>query len=223
MATKKLASIKGRRMRITRENECGDPVVGSCSTVVTDGFITVEITEEVEAGDEYTQKNAWGEFCVNEKDPDVTKWVNVAITLCNVDPDVLDIAVNANPALFPAVTPDTIGVSFGGNVNDQAFGIEVWTKAAGQDACAAGTVEWGYFVVPFLKNGRINGALTIGNSVMNVGVVAQGQKATADWGVGPYGDNPWLVTTGFPVGDFFGAVRTTVQPPAVTAGCQALA
>ncbi len=29
MATKKLASIKGRRMRLTRLDECGVPVIGS--------------------------------------------------------------------------------------------------------------------------------------------------------------------------------------------------
>lgn len=220
MATKRLGSIKGKVARFTRENECGDPVVGSCSSVVTGGFITVEYSEEVEAGDEFIQKTAWGDFCVNEKDPDVTKWVNVTITMCQVDPDILDIVANATPAIF---TANTIGASFPINVpNSTAFGLEVWTKKTGQ-ACVGGTVEWGYFVVPFIKNGRINGSVTIGNSVLTMAMSGIGYAATADWGVGPYGDNPWLVTTGFPVGDAWGAVTTTVQPPAATAGCVALA
>lgn len=219
MATKRLASIKGRRMRIVRESECGEPVVGSCSVVTTDGFISVELTEERETGEEFNQKNAWGDFCVNERDPDITKWVNVGISLCNVDPDILDIIAGATPAINGA---DTIGASFGTALNTGAFGIEVWTKKTGQ-ACGAGTAEWGYFVVPFVKNGLVDGAVTINNGVLTMGLTAQGFEATADWGVGPHGDNPWLVTEGFPVGDIWGVVTTTVQPPAVTDGCAALA
>lgn len=74
MATKKLRSIKGRVARITRLDSCGAPVFGECSTIVTKGFITVTIAEEKEAGDEYKQKNAWGELWINDKDPDLTKW-----------------------------------------------------------------------------------------------------------------------------------------------------
>lgn len=218
MATKRLASIKGRRMRITRENSCGAPVVGSCSSVVTDGFISVELSEEVETGEEFTQKNAWGDFCVNEKDPDLTKWVNAVISFCNVDPDILDIVANANPAVSGS---DTIGASFSMSANESAFGLEVWTKKVGQ-ACGVGSPEWGYFVVPFLKNGRIDGSVTINNGVLTMNMRGQGFAATDDWGETPYNDNPWLATGGFPEGDPWGVVSTTVQPPAVTAGCVAI-
>ena len=68
MATKKLKSFKGRCVRITRLDECGAPVVGSCSTIVTEGFIKVTIGNEYEKGTEYTQKNAWGEFEMKEKE-----------------------------------------------------------------------------------------------------------------------------------------------------------
>ena len=66
MATKMLNSLKGRVIRITRLDNCGVPVVGACSSIVTAGFITLGFAPEVEAGDEYTQKNAWGDFCINE-------------------------------------------------------------------------------------------------------------------------------------------------------------
>lgn len=218
MATKRLASIKGRRMRITRESECGDPVVGSCSVVVTDGFISVELSEEVDSGEEIIQKNAWGDFCINEKDPDLTKWVNATISMCNVDPDILDIVSNGNPV---TASSDTIGVTYGTTANTGGFGLEVWTKKVGQ-ACGAGSPEWGYFVVPFMKNGRIDGSVTINNGALTLNVKAQGFEATADWGVGPHGDNPLLAVAGFPVGDLWGMVTTTVQPPALTDGCAAL-
>lgn len=220
MATKRLASIKGRRMRLTRLDECGAPVIGSCSSIVTEGFIQVDVEEEVEEGQEISQKNAWGAYCVNEVDDDITKWVNVSVNLCNVDPDVLDFIVrNATPV---TASTDTIGVTFGPTPAAQAFALEVWTKAAGQDACAGGTTEWGYLAVPYIKNGRLAGALTIANQVMTVPVQGKAFGAPADWGVTPYNDNPLLATGGFPTGEFFGLVRTTVQPPAATAGCVAI-
>lgn len=220
MATKVLKSVKGRRVRLTRLDECGDPVIGSCSVIVTGGFIRVTISAEIENGEEITQKTAWGDYCLKEKDPDIIKWVNVTVDLCEVDPNVLDMFAGANPLVNAT---DTIGASFGTGTNPDAVGVEVWTKQAGQDACAAGTVNWGYFVVPFVKNGRINGDVTIENGPLTMSVVGQGFEANSNWGVGPHGDNPLLVATGFPVGDLWAQVVTTVQPPALTAGCAALA
>jgi hypothetical protein len=219
MATKKLNSIKGRRMRLTRLDSCGAPVIGACSTVVTSGFITVTWAPEVKTGDEYLQENAWGDFCVNERDPDRFKWVNVSLELCEVDPDILDIVAQGNPVTDGT---DTIGSTFGTTPNVEAFALEVWTKQAG-GACSGGSPEWGYFVTPFVKNGRLDGDLSVSNGTLSVSMTGMGFAATDDWGVGPYGDNPLLAAAGFPVGDLFGLVRTTVQPPDVTDGCEALA
>lgn len=220
MATKKLKSLKGRALRITRVDECGAPVIGACSSIVTYGFISVEFAPEVEDGEEYTQKNAWGDYCVNEKDRPRTKWVNVNLSMCEVDPDVLDIIGGGNP-LTDAAGTDTVGASFGQDGNLESFAVEVWTKQAG-GGCEAGTPEWGYFVAPYIINGSIEGSVTIENGTMALGLSGEGLAATADWGVGPYGDAPLLDPGGFPVGDMWAVVRTTVQPPAETDGCAAL-
>jgi hypothetical protein len=219
MATKMLNSLKGRVIRITRLDDCGAPVVGACSTIVTSGFITLGFTPEVEAGEEYTQKNAWGDFCISEKDADRNKWVNVALSLCEVNPDILDI-VGGGSAITDGA--DTIGSSFGEYNGTGGFAIEVWTKQAG-GSCDGGSPEWGYFVAPYCINGSLDGSITIENGTLSVDVKGEGQKATSDWGVNPYADNPLLTAAGFPVGDLWAVVRTTVQPPAVTDGCVALA
>jgi len=221
MATKMLQSLKGRVIRLTRLDVCGVPVTGDCSTIVTDGFITVEFAPEVESGEEYTQKNAWGDFCIQEKDRDRTKWVNITLSMCEVNPDVMEL-VGGGTNVLDANGTDTIGTTFGVNGSLEAFALEVWTKQAG-NGCDGGTPEWGYFVSPFVTNGNIDGAVTIENGTMSLGLKGEGQQAVAEWGVNPYGDNPMLETDGFPVGDFWGVVRTTVQPPAVTDGCVALA
>lgn len=219
MATKMLNSLKGRVIRLTRLDNCGVPVVGACSSIVTAGFITVEFAPEVEAGEEYTQKNAWGDFCISEKDADRNKWVNVSMSLCEVNPDVLDLVGGGNPITDGT---DTIGASFGQDNSLEAFAVEVWTKQAG-GTCDGGNPEWGYFVAPYCINGSLDGSVTIENGTLTVDLKGEGQPATADWGVNPYGDNPLLTVAGFPVGDLWAVVRTTVQPPAATDGCAALA
>jgi hypothetical protein len=297
MPSKILKSVKGRRLRLTRLDATGDPIVGACSSLVTGGFVQVTIGNELEAGEEYSQKNAWGEFCVNEKDGDIIKWVNVGITLCMVHPDALDIIAGANPVVIGATvtatvnnkalasnvatlttaaahgisvgqtvtitgvdstfngsytvlstptsttftyaktaadvasaavsptgvastTGTTIGATFGPNPNSDGFAVEVWTRNA--QAGIASPTEWGYFIVPWCKNGQLDGDVTIENGVMNLQLKGEGYAASANWGVNPYGDNPLLMAGGFPAGDLWGVVTTTVQPPAETDGCVAI-
>ena len=203
MATSILKSIKGKVVRLTRLDDCGDPVVGSCSTLVSECFVSVTLSAEIEAGDEYLQKSAWGDLCINDKDPDIIKWVNVSINFAEINPDALDILTGADPIVSGG---NTIGAAWAPVANDTAFSLEVWTKFTGEPC--TGTPDWGYFVVPFIRNGRIDGDLTIENGVMTIGVVGQGFAAT-NWGVSPYTPNPFIET--FPSGNIFGMVVTNVQ------------
>lgn len=216
MATKILKSIKGKTIRLTRLDSCGNVVEGSCSSLVAECFVSVTISGEIEAGDEYLVKNAWGDFCINDKDADRIKWANVSINFAEINPDALDILANASPVINGS---DTIGATFGTEANESAFALEVWTKRTGQD-CAPGDAEWGYFVVPFVKNGRIDGDVTVENAALTMTVVGQGFPAPATWDVTPYVSNPFVEP--FPAGELFGMVVTTVQPPADSNGCVAI-
>lgn len=214
MSTKILKSIKGKTVRLTRLDECGAPVDGSCSTLVSDCFVSVTMSGEYEAGDEFIQKNAWGELCINDKDGDVLKRVNIAIQFAEVNPDALDIIAQANPVMSGY---EVIGSSFGTDLNQSSFALEIWTKRTGQDCSPEGLPEWGYFLVPFVKNGKIDGDITIENGVLALNLMGEAFPASNSWGIGPYSENAFVEQ--FPTGDIFGMVVTTVQPPADTAGC----
>jgi hypothetical protein len=213
MATQILKSIKGKTVRLTRLDSCGDVDYGSCSTVVSDCFISVTLSGEFEAGTEYVQKSAWGDLCINDKDPDILKRVNVTIEFAELNPDALDILTAANPVVDGG---DTIGASWGTSPNDTAFALEVWTKRTGAD-CDPANPEWGYFSVPFVRNGKVDGDLTIENGSLTASIMGEAFAAPATWGTTPYASNPFIVS--FPAGDVFGVVVTDVQPPADTAGC----
>lgn len=217
MTTKILKSIKGRVVRLTRLDECGVPVVGSCSTVVSECFIKATISGEYEAGDEYFEKSAWGTPCINDKDPDILKRANVKIDFAELNPDALDIITGANPIVSGGVT---IGSSQGPGANETAFALEIWTKRTGVE-CVDGDQQWGYFVVPFVKNGKLDGDLTIENAALTASVMGEGFASSDVWGESPYDENPLIEP--FPDGEIWADVVTTVQPPADTAGCIPLA
>jgi hypothetical protein len=213
MTTSILKSIKGKVVRLTRLDECGAVIEGSCTTVVSECFISVTMSGEYEAGTEYVQKDAWGDLCINDKDPDILKRVNVSIQFAEINPDALDIITESSPVI---VAGNTIGSSFGSTPNETSFALEVWTKRTGVD-CNATTPEWGYFVLPYVRNGKIDGDITIENGALTFTVMGEAFGAPATWGTGPYDTNPFVQS--FPAGDIFGMVVTTTQAPADTNGC----
>lgn len=217
MATKKITSYKGKAMRITRLDACGTPAYGPAAVVVTGGFITVTITENMLTGDEFTQKNAWGDLCLNEADPDVMKWADVKAQFCEIDPDVMDIFGGATPFV---VGTDTVGWTRGTAINTDAFALELWTKVGGVNACSGGGLTWGYLPIPFLKNGSIDGDLTIANAPLNLGLKAQAYGAPAAWGIGPHGDK--VLGGTFPTGEVYGFFNVPIGPPSPTTGVATL-
>jgi hypothetical protein len=223
-ATKKLRSIKGRRVRVTRVDECGVPIIGAASTVVTSGFITVTIGAEYEPGDEYIQKNAWGDLWINDADVDVLKYCPVTVQFAEVDPDVADIM---SAGVAPIVVDiDGVSTTIGFGVGPSSYGgnyaIEVWTKRTGGDACASGQgQEWGYFLLPFIKNGKIDGDLTVENAPLNITLTGKAYLTPHDWGIGPYGDNPLLAP--HDMQNIYELVTTTIAPPSDTATAGILA
>ena len=222
MATKKLRSVKGRRMRLTALDECGAPDTASqCGVIVTSGFISVTWSDEVETGDEYTQKNAWGDFCIAEKDSDRVKWTNVTISMCEIDPEILVMLGGAIPNANDQ--GDMIGAFFTREPNPLSYAIEVWTKKAGTDACSGGgDPEWGYFAGYNIRNGMLDGDLTIESAPLALGLKGELYGASDAWGVGPHGDNPLENVLGVPAGALRYVGVTTIQPPDDTVGCVAI-
>lgn len=222
MAVKKFRSVKGRRMRLTALDECGAPDFGSpCGSIVTDGFISVTWADEVETGEEHTQKNAWGDFCVAEKDGDRVKWTNVTLSMCEVDPQTLVML----GGLIPNVNNDgdIIGAFTTQEPNPVSFALEVWTKKAGSDGCGSGgSPEWGYFAGVNIRNGRLDGDLVIENAPLTIGLRGELYGASSAWGTGPYGDNPLESVEGYLPGALRYIGVTTVQPPEPTDGCVAI-
>lgn len=230
MATICATPFKVPKLRATRLDECGNVVEGDCSTVVTDGTITVEIAREYEEREEFFQKNGDGVFCVKETDPPILKWINLTMTFCNVDPYLVNLIAGEAVLEDDAEVPNVIGFrNTEGASADANVGIEVWTRTTG-GACGEGLTRFGYLLFPWLVEGTI-ADLTLENGYANF-VMTGRTKSGSPWGVGPYTvvESAAAATLGDPL-PLFDAVGpldheiwlwTTLDPPVAACGCIAL-
>jgi hypothetical protein len=219
------------RVRVTKVSSCGVPVTG-CSTVVSDGIISVEMTKEYEDREEFFVKNGDGTFCVRETNPPILKWINLTLTFCNVDPELVNIMAAEPLVLNDAVAPVATGYSTDETSAGAAnFALEGWTRLAnnGGVACTGGT-EFGYTLFPWIVEGTI-GDLTYENGVANFVLTAR-TRSQSLWGLGPYfvdySDNPAGSTTPIrlltPILSTQHArmFLTRLAPPTAACGCTTL-
>jgi hypothetical protein len=199
--------------------------------VVSDGIISIAMTKEYEARQEFFVKNGDGVFCVRETNPPVLKWINLVLTFCNVDPELVNI-MSAEPlVLNDAVSPVSTGYSTEeGSAANVNFALEGWTRITGTSTPCTGGQEYGYTLFPWIVEGTI-GDLTYENGAANF-VLNGRTKAGGGWGTGPYmvdySDNPVGSTTRIPLLTAIGSRQhermflTRLAPPTAACGCQQL-
>lgn len=219
------------RVRATLLNSCGLPTTGSCSTVVSDGIISVEMTKEYEDREEFFVKNGDGSFCVRETNAPILKWINLTLTFCNVDPELVNI-MTAEPIVYDdAAVPNAHGYSTQeGSAALANFALEGWTRLSGLGVACTGGVEYGYFLWPWIVEGTI-GDMTLENGVANFVVNAR-THSSSPWGTGPYfvdySDTPAGSTTDIALLTPITSIQhmrqfiTRKPPPTAACGCTAL-
>lgn len=217
--------IRGTALRLTRLTNCGVPVVGPCSVITTDGFITAKMTPQYDTGTETIQKNAAGKLAINDKAPDQLKNWDVELTFVGVNPASLEMLAGYEALLDNA--GNTVGVDYGEEINTAGTAVEIWTDMANQSECSGGVTHYGYFLLPFTTGYRVTSDVTIQDNAVNA--VVQGlTKRGAGWGTGPY-DVVMNGTGGAavagplltPIGPntHMRLLATTVAPPAIPADC----
>lgn len=221
--THKYAPILGKRIRLTVLDKCGNvPTEGAeDSTLVTDGFISVQLSAEVEEGNEITTKKADGSFCVNEKTASSFKNFGVEIELCGVNPSALSILTNAE--IYEDYKSNPTGFVVPEGTIDKQLAFELWTGMSGQ-VCEPGAEEAsGYFLLPFIQGGVLSDVTIDGENAVNISMTGAYTKGQNGWGVGPYnvldnGGVPSPLPTALDKLDHMLAIPTMVKPPEITDG-----
>ena len=210
--------IKARVMRIIRLNECGVPVSGTGSLIVSKGFVSIEAAPEYEDGEEFLIKNANGETCVNEKDANTLKRVGLTMNFCQVDPDMVAIVAGERVLTTGSPTATGTGVAFGEGLLTARFSLEVWQPLAGQGACgASGNPLFIYWAFPNVGNAKI-GNFTFENAPLTFQMTADTKAAAAQWGDGPTA--PSYLPGALQTDEHFAFNISDVAPPTPT-GCGA--
>lgn len=217
------------RVRITKLDSCGRAVTG-CSTVVTDGIISIAMTKEYEDRQEFFVKNGNGDFCVRQTNPPILKWLNLVLTFCNVDPEALNI-MTAEPLVLDdsAATKATGFSTTEGAAANANFAFEAWTLLTGSLACSGGN-EYGYTLFPWVVEGTV-GDITWQNDTVSFVYNAR-TSSNSLWGYGPYNvdlsDNagslntPIRLLTPILSTQHHRQFLTRLAPPASVCGCQQL-
>lgn len=217
--------VRGRVLRATRLDGCGRVSAVGCSAIVSEGFVSVAFTANIDAGTEILVTNAAGKTCVRDTPSPTLTGYGVTVTFCEVNPDLYALMTGQ------ATVFDSAGVAVGFRVNsgvdasNSGFALEIWSNVPGV-ACttvaAAGT--FGYVLVPFIQGGVL-GDFTLENNAVTFTLQNAATKTGSLWGTGPYnvvtgasGASKLLTAIG--PEDQLHVQLTDVAPP--TAGCDCL-
>lgn len=221
--SKNVSFLRGKRMRATRVDAFGRPVIGNDNAVVTKGFITVAYTTLTEEGEAIVVTNAGGENCVSESATPTFSGFGVEATFCNVDFALFELLTGQT--LVKDSTGTVIGITESTDVDISTvnFALELWLGAVGENAASAGSQgEFGYVLTPFLGGGVI-GDLSIENAAITFTVTGMTTKNGTGWGAGPYAvelvaGKPALLSTPMRSKDHRRIMHVEVAPPAPFGG-----
>jgi hypothetical protein len=216
--------VGGRVLRVTRIDTYGQVVTGTCGKIVSGGWATVTLTDNVTTQSRYNIRTGGPVACLPVRSRPLLNYVDVVIDFVRVDPDLVGLLTAARAV----VDGSGASVGFAGDTDTYAGGsvaFELWTGIAG--GCAAtGSPLYGYLLLPWLVGG-VNGAVT-----HNVGAASFKVSATTvarhRWGSGPYNVVANGAGAAVPLLSPVPSTRhrhwqlTTVPPPAAVAGCQTL-
>lgn len=186
MATHAFIPILGKRLRVTTVDDCGNPPAAGVAgaSVVTDGFITLTLTSEVEDGAEIITKKADGSLCVNQMLASSFKRFTLEIEFCGVNPEILAKVTNAET--YQDWADDVAGFTVPEGTIDTNFALELWTGVSGA-ACVPGVAfSGGYLLLPLVKSGVLGDITVDGENAITFSVTGAYTMGGNAWGVGPY-------------------------------------
>lgn len=185
MPTECAGLARGRMLRLTRLDECGNVVEGLVSTLVTTGFILVTDTANYQDPEDITQPNANGDLCVDDQSDPALRWLDLEIQLCVVDPDAINL-ITGDPVVVDDDTPvNNVGYRIDAGLTGSAnFALELWSGVPNQACAPGGFATYGYHLYPWVKQATW-GERSVANGAYTITITARTQ-AGSPWGVGPY-------------------------------------
>jgi hypothetical protein len=219
--------LRGKVMRVTKEDACGNRILGPSSVVTSKGFVSVALTSNTTQGDAITVTNANGDDCVSDTPAPKFSNYGVVINFCGVNPEAFTL-LTGQPLVyaFDGTTVTGFGVDDDITLDSSGFALEMWSSVP-SGACVGGQQAYGYILLPFLQGGVI-GDFTVQNDAITFTVTGAQTKGGNAWGAGPYnvvagsGGAAGPLNTALPTTRHLHLEKTTVAPPTPADGATAL-
>lgn len=185
--------VKGYTLRATKINSCGRPESGAANRLVTEGFVSFNLTPVMKDAEELEQTNAAGKVCVTDRTPPERKWWTIEATLCNVNTQLITMFTGWEQVVDFNDLP--IGIRDQAEVDgDYGVALEVWTGGQGDDDCPIPTED---SIFSMAGSGKQYGYLLLGGKEFTLGNIEIGAQvstftisgislAMPHWGRGPY-------------------------------------
>lgn len=169
-------------MRITRVDQCGNPICGTDSSYVFDCFASLAMNVNSEDGEDVEYRAANGRVCGFKRGCPVFRGFDLELNIHTVSPELIEI-LTGQP-VYHDYLGNAIGVDTCGIQCNSGFALELWADVLGE-ACAEGARgQWMYFLLPWVTNGLL-GDLEIGSEAVDVQLTGA-TRAGGSWGTGPY-------------------------------------
>lgn len=189
MAYDNPGSLQLVRLRIALLNADGSPKVGTKNAYVTDQMVKLTPSPQYTDGDEFSQQNGAGSNCIDYKDDDTLKRIDLTLELCTPDPEFTQLLMGGTLLTDPDEVggPTTIGYAMPpiGKLADRPVSVEAWTKAITGGAQAAPLGYWRH-VFPRTRSWRL-GDRELSNTILATTFTGQGVENPL-FGNGPFDD-----------------------------------
>lgn len=188
MATECVNMSRGKMLRITRLDECGNVDEGPNSTLTMKAFVSGTFTPNYQDPEEITQPDANGDRCIDDRSDVSLRWIDISLILCVTDPFAINM-ITGDPLVVDdaAPTPNTVGFRIDADLTGSAnFGLELWSGVSGQACAVGGFPKLGYWLFPWVKDAQW-GEWVVQNGALTLTFTARAVFG-GGWGVGPYDD-----------------------------------
>ena len=199
-------------IRITTVDAVGNVVGLTDNSYVSDKAVSIGLSPNIEAGNNFSLRNGCGCSLARFKANDVFNWFEFAFADGALEPEMMALMLGAETIVDGV---DVVGLAFPGaldcNDDEPAVALEFWTKhivGSAQDA----TLPWVHWVFP--KTVWQLGDNTAEEDFMS-NALNGFSRTNENWGDGPYGDGP-PDSQDISEGGYW---KTDVDPP--TAACAA--
>lgn len=216
--TKCYTPIKGRVLRVTLLDTCGNVVTGaSGAQIVASGFTQVSSSAQYDTGERTVNRTADDELCVNDKAPDILTNFELDMMFCLFDPGLVANTISPARLLTYSEGPTGTGFALAEGAATTHWSLEVWQRVSGRAACDAGGLpQWVYNAWPHLADGKI-GDYLISSAPSVLEVQANSLAVSPLWTIG----DAWLGAGAVQVvPDHWFQNLTTATPPTAACGIQ---